>query len=108
MRISRLMSILEDWSRWMKSDNHKLGYPSSTSYFSSGGESTAEVFEDMVSKTDMENIRIVDAVIDGLKQDQKLAVYYRFLGGKKPMFYERNLDLAFDNLLTITGKRIYA
>ena len=108
MRISRLMSILEDWSRWMKFDNHKLGYPSSTSYFSSGGESTAEVFEDMVSKTDMENIRIVDAVIDGLKQDQKSAVYYRFLGGKKPMFYERNLDLAFDNLLTITGKRIYA
>jgi hypothetical protein len=102
------MSILEDWSRWIKSDNHTLGYPSSTSYFSSGGESTAEVFEDMVSKTDMENIRIVDAVIDGLKQDQKLAVYYRFLGGKKPMFYERNLDLAFDNLLTITGKRIYA
>ena len=108
MRINRLVSILEDWSRWMKSDNHNLGYPSSTSYFSSGGESTAEVFEDMVSKTDMENIRIVDAVIDGLKQDQKLAVYYRFLGGKKPMFYERNLDLAFDNLLTITGKRIYA
>jgi len=102
------MIILDDWSRWMKSDNHGLGYPSRTSYFSTGGESTSEVFEDMVSKTDMNNIKIVDAVIDGLEKNQKAAIYYRFLGGKKPLFYEKNLDLAFDNLLIITGKRIYA
>ena len=51
---------------------------------------------------------IVDAVIDGLNKNQKSAIYYKFLGGKKPMFYEKNLDLALDNLLTITGKRIYA
>ena len=108
MRINRLMIILDDWSRWMKSDNHGLGYPSRTSYFSTGGESTSEVFEDMVSKTDMNNIKIVDAVIDGLEKNQKAAIYYRFLGGKKPLFYEKNLDLAFDNLLIITGKRIYA
>ena len=108
MRISRLMTILDDWSRWMKVDKHGLGYPSSTSYFSTGGESTSEVFEDMVSKTDMNNIKIVDAVIDGLPDTQKSAIYYRFLKGKKPMFYEKNLDLALDNLLTITGKRIYA
>jgi len=108
VRISRLMNILDDWSRWMKVDKHGLGYPSSTSYFSTGGESTSEVFEDMVSKTDMNNIKIVDAVIDGLNKNQKSAIYYRFLGGKKPMFYEKNLDLALDNLLTITGKRIYA
>ena len=59
-------------------------------------------------KTDMNNIKIVDAVIDGLEKNQKSAIYYRFLGGKKPLFYEKNLDLAFDNLLIITGKRIYA
>jgi len=92
----------------MKVDKHGLGYPSSTSYFFTGGESTSEVFEDMVSKTDMNNIKIVDAVIDGLDKNQKSAIYYRFLGGKKPMFYEKNLDLAFDNLLTVTSKRIYA
>ena len=102
------MNILDDWSRWMKSDNHKLGFPTKSSYFSTGGESTSEVFEDMVSKTDMNNIKIVDAVIDGLDKNQKSAIYYRFLGGKKPMFYEKNLDLAFDNLLTVTSKRIYA
>jgi len=108
MRITRLMSILDDWSRWMKVDKHGLGYPTSTSYFSSGGESTSEVFEDMVSKTDMNNIKVVDAVIDGLPDTQKSAIYYRFLKGKKPMFYEKNLDLAMDNLLTIVGQRIYA
>ena len=108
MRITRLMSILDDWSRWMKVDKHGLGYPTSTNYFSSGGESTSEVFEDMVSKTDMNNIKIVDAVIDGLPDIQKSAIYYRFLKGKKPMFYEKNLDLAMDNLLTIVGQRIYA
>jgi len=108
VRISRLMTILDDWSRWMKVDKHGLGYPSSTSYFFTGGESTAEVFEDMVSKTDMNNIKIVDAVIDGLSDTQKAAIYYRFLGGNKPVFYEKQLDLAMDNLLTIVGKRIYA
>ena len=60
MRIARLMNILEDWAMWMKKDSHRLGYPSKTSYFSTGGESTAEVFEDMVSKSDMENVKIVD------------------------------------------------
>jgi RNA recognition motif-containing protein len=108
MRIARLMDILEDWARWMKKDSHKLGYPSKTSYFSTGGESTSEVFEDMVSKSDMENIKIVDAIIDGLSKPQKTAINYRFLGGKKPMYYERDLGLAIDNLLTIVGRRIYA
>jgi hypothetical protein len=108
MRIARLMDILDDWARWMKQDSHKLGYPSKTSYFSTGGESTSEVFEDMVSKSDMENIKIVDAVIDGLSNPQKIAINYRFLGGKKPMYYERDLGLAIDNLLTIVGRRIYA
>lgn len=108
MRINSLMIILDDWSRWMKLDKHGLGYPSRTSYFFTGGESTSEVFEDMVSKIDMDNVKIVDAVIDGLNKLQKEAIYYRFLGGNKPVFYEKQLDLAMDNLLTIVGKRIYA
>jgi len=102
------MDILDDWARWMKRDGHRLGYPSKSSYFSTGGESTSEVFEDMVSKSDMENIKIVDAVIDGLPKAQRTAINYRFLGGKKPMYYERDLGLAIDNLLTIVGRRIYA
>jgi len=108
MRIARLMDILDDWARWMKKDSHRLGYPSKSSYFSSGGESTSEVFEDMVSKSDMENIKIIDAIIDDLPIKQKQAINYRFLGGNRPMYYERDLELAIDNLLTISSRRIYA
>lgn len=92
----------------MKRDSHRLGYPRKSSYFSSGGESTSEVFEDMVSKSDMDNVRIVDSIIDDLPKQQKQSINYRFLGGKKPMYYERNLELAIDNLLTIAGRKIYA
>jgi RNA recognition motif-containing protein len=108
MRIARLMDILDDWARWMKQDSHKLGYPSKTSYFLTGGESTSEVFEDMVSKSDMENIKTVDSIIDDLPIKQKQAINYRFLGGNKPIYYERDLELAIDNLLTIASRKIYA
>ena len=108
MRIERLMVILEDWSRWMKKDSHRLGYPNKVSYLSSGGESTSDVFEHMVDESDKNNVKIVNACIDSLPIEQKKAIYYRWLKGNKPIFYERNLDLAIDNLLTIVGRRIFA
>ena len=61
--MERLLSIMQDWSLWMKSDNHKLGYPSKSIGLSSGGESTSEVFEEMCSAQDMANIRTIDAII---------------------------------------------
>tara|TARA_R110000737_G_scaffold319545_1_gene330804 strand:- start:970 stop:1296 length:327 start_codon:yes stop_codon:yes gene_type:complete len=108
LRIGRLMVILEDWSRWMKTDSHRLGYPNKVSYLSSGGESTVDVFEHMIDKADKENIKIINACIDSLPKEQKKAIYYRWLKGNKPIFYERDLGLAMDNLLTIVGRRIYA
>lgn len=102
------MNILEDWAMWMKKDSHKLGYPNKITYFSTGGESTSEVFEDMVSESDMNNVKIIDSIIDDLPTKQRNAINYRFLGGNKPMYYERDLDLAMDNLLTIAGRKIYA
>ena len=102
------MVILEDWSLWMKTDSHRLGYPNKVSYLSSGGESTSDVFEHMVDESDKNNVKIINACIDSLPKTQKEAVYYRWLKGNKPVFYERDLDLAMDNLLTIVGRRIYA
>ena len=75
---------------------------------SSGGESTADVFEDMVGKTDSENVQILNACIHSLEKIQRDAIYARWLGSKKPVYYELKLDLAMDNLLTMVGKRIYA
>ena len=80
--MERLLSILEDWARWMKSDSHKLGYPSKSIGMSSGGESTSEVFEEMCSSQD--------------------------LGAKPPLAYPWQLDMAYDNLLNIAGRRINA
>ena len=42
MSIERLLQILDDWALYMKSDNHKLGYPSKSLGMSSGGESTED------------------------------------------------------------------
>jgi len=73
--MERLLSILEDWARWMKSDNHKLGYPSKSIGMSSGGESTSEVFEEMCSAQDMSNVRTIDAIIHSLDSSQQQAIY---------------------------------
>ena len=106
--MERLLSIMQDWSLWMKSDNHKLGYPSKSIGLSSGGESTSEVFEEMCSAQDMANIRTIDAIIMSLPVDQQNAIYARYLGSKKPLAYEWKLDIAHDNLLTIASYRINA
>ena len=108
MKIERLMVILEDWADYMKQDNHKLGYPSKVSYMSTGGESTSDVFEEMVGKTDSENVKVLNACIHSLDKGQREAIYARWLGSKPPMYYELKLGLAMDNLLTMAGRRIYA
>jgi len=90
----------------MKSDNHKLGYPSKSIGMSSGGASGS--FDDMYDEVEDDNIRTVDAVIHSLPKDQQEAIYARYLKTKKPMYYEMKLELAIDNLLTIVGRRVGA
>jgi hypothetical protein len=106
--MERLLSIMQDWALWMKSDNHKLGYPSKSIGMSSGGESTSEVFEDMCSAQDMSNIRTIDAIIHSLPKEQQNAIYAKYLNAKKLLAYEWNMDMAYDNLLTIASRRINA
>lgn len=106
--MERLLSIMDDWSVWMKSDNHKLGYPTKSIGMSSGGESTRESFSEMCSAQDMSNIRTIDAIIHSLPKEQQDAVYARYLKAKKPLAYEWNMDMAYDNLLTLAGRRINA
>jgi len=106
--MERLLSIMDDWALWMKSDNHKLGYPSKSIGLSSGGESTSEVFEEMCSAQDMANIRTIDAIIHSLPKEQQNAIYAKYLGAKQPLAFEWNMDMAYDNLLTMAGKRINA
>jgi hypothetical protein len=106
--MDRLLQILDDWKQYMKADNHKLGYPSKSLGMSSGGESTSDEFEHMLSAMDLANVRIIDAIIHDLIPEQQKALYARYLGAKKQTLYEYHLQNAMDNLLTIGSKRINA
>ena len=106
--MERLLSILDDWALWMKSDNHKLGYPSKSIGMSSGGESTSEAFEEMCSAQDMSNLRTIDAIIHSLDKTQQDAIYAKYLGAKPPLAFYWQLEMAYDNLLTIAERRINA
>jgi len=106
--MERLLSILEDWALWMKSDNHKLGYPSKSIGMSSGGESTSEAFEEMCSAQDMSNLRTIDAIIHSLDKPQQDAIYTRYLDAKPKIAHHWHLEMAYDNLLTIASRRINA
>ena len=108
MRLDRLEALLDDWTQWMKTDSHELGFPKKSILLSSGGESSNDVFEHMIEESDNRNVRIVDACIDSLPDAQKRAVYAQHFNLKKTMFHERDYSLALDNLLTIVGRRIHA
>ena len=108
MDINRVKNILEDWALYMKVDNHKLGYPSKSILINSGGESSHEVFEQMIDDMDFHNVQAMDAIIDSLEPLQKQAVYSRYLKEKKPVEYTRLLSLAMDNIITLASRRIPA
>ena len=106
MEMNRLLELLDKWKLYMRSDNHKLGYPSKSIGMSSGGASGS--FDDMYDEVEDDNIRTVDAVIHSLPKEQQEAIYARYLKTKKPLYYEIKLELAIDNLLTIVARRIGA
>ncbi len=107
MTIKRLSEILDDWVRWCKVDDHKLGYPDKVSYLSTGGYSSG-VFDDMCRAADITNVKTLDAIIHSLPKEQRQAIYARYLNEKQPIFYEVKLNDAMDNLLTIASRRIGA
>ena len=106
--ITRLLSILEDWRIWMYKPSNKLGFPSRSLVMISGGHSGTDAFDNLISLQDKNNVLIIDTIIHDLPESQKNAIYYRYLQSKKPVDYEYQLELALDNLLTISSKRIYA
>lgn len=108
MNEARLMQILTNWANWMRQDSHRLGYPSKSSFLSSGGASTEDTFELMLSDMDLEHCRTMDAIIDSLEPTQKKAIYSRFLNEKKSIDYSYQLEKAFSNLLPLASKRIFA
>ena len=106
MKLGRLLCILDDWAKWMKKDSHRLGFPTKSSFLSSGGESSHDALEVMIEKADKNNVITINAVVHSLPKAQRQSIYARYLGDKKPMYYEKHLELALDNLLTMASRRI--
>jgi hypothetical protein len=106
--MERLLTILDDWKKYMKSSSHRLGYPSKSLGMSSGGESTEDEFEHMLNAMDQSNVKTLDAIIHSLDKGQQQALYAKYLGGNPPLAYSWQLDMAMDNLLTISSRRINA
>ena len=99
-----LMEYMDAWARSMRQEDSGLGYPKKSIMMSSGGNYTS--FEDMIEESDSKVVETIDAVIGSLDQDQRDAVWARWLNTKKPMYYELKLSHAIDNLLTIVGRRL--
>ena len=103
MQYELLMDYMDMWKRYMKHDNHKLGFPSRSIGMNN---SSSTSFDDMIEEADNKIVRIISAVVDSLDNEQRKAIWARWLGTKKPMYYELKLQLAIDNLLTIVGRRL--
>lgn len=99
-----LMDYMDMWARSMKHEDSGLGYPKRSTMMSTGGNYTS--FEDMIEEADNQIIKTIDAVVSSLEQDQRDAIWARWLKTKKPMYYEFKLEIAIDNLLTIVGRRL--
>lgn len=106
MQIDFLLQLLDDWSRWMRYDNHKLGYPTKSVGLSSGGSSNADTFDYMIEDLDNDNIRTIDALIHSLSNEEQNAIYARYLHTKKPFYYELKLQFALEKLLIKAEQRI--
>ena len=107
--MERLLVILDDWKKHMKPLNHRLGYPSRSLGMSSGGESTEDEFEHMLDKMDKENVKTIHTIIfDNLPEGQKQAILAKYLNEKPPIAYVWQLDMAYDNLLTMASRKINA
>jgi hypothetical protein len=100
------MELLEDWARWMRHEPNKLGYPSKSSTFSTGGESTNSSFEDMVESQDEQVMNTINAIVHSLDTQEISAVYARYLRTKKPFYYELKLQLAIKKMLELSEKRL--
>jgi hypothetical protein len=65
MTINDLERHLWNWANWMQHDDHKLGYPSKSAGFLSGGGSSADEFEIMCETGDIGCAVQMNVLING-------------------------------------------
>ena len=100
-----MMDYMDMWAKSMRHDDHGLGYPKKSIMLSSGGGGYTTL-DDMIEQADSEVIKTIDAAISSLDQEERNAVWARWLKTKKPMYYEIKLQNAINNLMQILSKRL--
>lgn len=103
MHYDLFLDYMGMWSRWMKSEDHKLGYPQ-RSIGISGSSSTS--FDDMIEEADFEIIRTINSCMDSLNPEEVNAIWSRYLGTKRPMYYELKLESGLNHLREMVEKRL--
>lgn len=71
---------LANWADWHKHSSNGLGYPTKAAVAMGGGQSVSGVFEELCEDADRCSSEIVEALVNDLAQDQKNAIYHRWLG----------------------------
>jgi hypothetical protein len=97
------LEYMQNWARWMKSEDHKLGFPQ-RSIGMAGASSTS--FDDMIEEADSEIVRTINSCIDSLGSDEVNAIWARYIGTKKPMYYEMKLQIGLDKLQSMVEARV--
>jgi len=106
--MDRLLQILDDWKVYDKYYKEKLGFPNKALGMSSGGASSHEAFEHLISGMDLQNAETMASLINSLPKGQRAAIRHKYFKEPKPIAYEWQYDMAMDNLLTWATKRIAA
>jgi len=85
---------LRNWRDWMHRDSLRIGYPSKSAGLESGYISGDDAFDDLCLKADEHAARVVDALIDGMPQDESCAIHHAYLHA---CYRLRDFDASFES-----------
>ena len=103
MELDLFMDYMDMWSRWMKSGDHKLGFPQ-RSIGVAGSSSTS--FDDMIEEADSEIVKTINSCMDSLNSEEVNAIWARYLNTRKPMYYELKLMAGLEKLKEMVETRV--
>ena len=106
MTLERLEWHLENWSVWMKGDSLRLGYPSRSMIFATGGSSGNEEFDIMCEQADKAKAREMNGLIDSLQKPYITAINHVWL--KTPFCWptqDMDYEVALERLIELAKRR---
>jgi hypothetical protein len=99
----RIEFHLLNWADWMESENQKLSYPSKSAGFVGGGYNTD--FDTMCETSDVRCAEAVDAIIECLPINQKVAINHCYCTA---VYRIRNQDEVLNQAKLTIGKQLDA